>query len=67
MVSDRKSALEHVTKARDIVAKQRKLIAEIRARGGDCGNMEDMLWVFERSLAIFEDDLAAITKDQIPA
>jgi hypothetical protein len=29
--------------------------------------MEDMLWVFERSLAIFEDDLAAITKDQIPA
>jgi hypothetical protein len=67
MVSDRKSALKRVTKARDIVAKQRKLIAEIRARGGDCGNMEDMLWVFERSLAIFEDDLAAITKDQIPA
>jgi hypothetical protein len=29
--------------------------------------VEDMLWVFERSLAIFEDDLAAITKDRIPA
>jgi hypothetical protein len=67
MVSDRKSALKRVTEARDIVAKQRKLIAEIRACGGDCGKVEDMLWVFERSLAIFEDDLAAITKDRIPA
>jgi hypothetical protein len=67
VVLDRKSALESVTKARDIVAKQRELIAEIKARGGDCGNMEDMLWVFERSLAIFEDDLAAITKEQTPA
>jgi hypothetical protein len=68
MVSDQKArAHRHVTKARDIVARQRDLIAGIRARGGERGKMEDLLSVFERSLAIFEDDLAAITKEQTPA
>jgi hypothetical protein len=66
MVSDGKAlAQQHVTKARSIVARQRELIAEIRARGGDCEKMEDLLSLFERSLAIFEKDLAAITKEQI--
>jgi hypothetical protein len=53
MVSDGKAlAQQHVTKARSIVARQRELIAEIRARGGDCEKMEDLLSLFERSLAI---------------
>jgi hypothetical protein len=44
MVLDRKSlALKHVTKARDLVARQRDLIAAISARGEDCEKMEDML------------------------
>jgi hypothetical protein len=68
MVSDRKAlAQQHVTKAQSIVARQRELIAAIRARGADCGTMEDLLSLFERSLAIFEKDLAAITKEQITA
>jgi hypothetical protein len=65
MLSDRKAlASEHVTKGQHIVARQRKLIAEIRARGGECGEAEDLLSAFERSLAIFEDDLAAILHGQ---
>jgi hypothetical protein len=53
-------AKHHVIKARGIVARQRQLIAEIRARGGDSEKAEDLLSTFERSLAIFEDDLAKI-------
>jgi hypothetical protein len=61
MVPDReKLAYKHVTKGRRIVAGQRELIAEIRARGGECEKAEDLLSTFERSLAIFEDDLAQI-------
>jgi hypothetical protein len=63
LLADRTAcAQEHVTKGRGIVARQRQLIAELRARGGDSENAEDLLAAFERSLAIFEDDLAAIIK-----
>jgi len=55
-------ACEHVAKGRPIVARQRQLITEVRARGGDSERAEDLLAAFERSLAIFEDDLAAILK-----
>jgi hypothetical protein len=55
-------AEEHVTRARHIVERQRNTIGEIRARGGDCAQAEDLLSVFEQSLAIFEDDLAGIVK-----
>jgi ATP phosphoribosyltransferase len=55
-------AQHHVTRARDIIARQRRLIAEIRACGGDSEKAEDLLSTFERSLAIFEDDLAEIVK-----
>jgi hypothetical protein len=59
-------AQDHVTKGRRIVARQRQLIVEIRARGGDSENAEDLLGAFERSLAIFEDDLAWMQrKDRI--
>jgi hypothetical protein len=55
-------AQDHVTGAKSIVARQRALIAEIRARGRDSALAEDLLARFERSLAIFEDDLAEIVK-----
>jgi hypothetical protein len=54
----------HVIKGRRIVARQRELITEIAARGGDCESAQDLLAAFERSLAIFEDDLAAIIKKE---
>ena len=53
-------AHEHVTEGRRIVAKQRELIADLRACGGDSEKAEDLLSAFENSLMIFEDDLAAI-------
>jgi hypothetical protein len=52
----------HVTGGRRIVARQRQLIAQIRACGGDSEKAEDLLSMFERSLATFEDDLAEIVK-----
>jgi len=55
-------ALDHVLRGRRIVARQRSLIAEIRARGGDCTGAEGLLSSFERSLAIFEDDLAILQR-----
>jgi hypothetical protein len=61
--SDRTAlAQDHVTSGRRIVARQRQLIVEIRARGGDCVKAEDLISAFERSLAIFEDDLASVLK-----
>jgi hypothetical protein len=66
LLTDRTARAEqHVTTGRRIVARQRELIGEIRARGADCADAEDLLSVFERSLAIFEDDLAAIVKKRV--
>jgi len=56
-------ARHHVATGRRIVAKQRRLIAEIRARGGDCEDADNLLGAFERTLAIFEDDLAVFMRD----
>jgi hypothetical protein len=58
-------AHRHVTQGRRIVARQRELITEIRDRGADSTSAEDLLSAFERSLAIFEDDLAAIIKKEL--
>jgi hypothetical protein len=57
-------AHDHVVRGRRIVARQRQLIADIRARAGDCANAEELLSAFERSLVIFEDDLAVILKKE---
>jgi uncharacterized protein YmfQ (DUF2313 family) len=51
-------AQDHVNTGRRIVARQRQLIAKIRALGGNAGMAEDLLAAFERSLVIFEADLA---------
>lgn len=56
------TAIRHVERAREIVAKQRVLIAAIRSRGRDAEFAEDLLQRFERSLGIFEADLAELTK-----
>jgi hypothetical protein len=50
-------AIDHVERGRVFVARQRKLVAEIRYRNGDCSRAEDLLSTFERSQSIFEDDL----------
>ena len=48
MVSDRiVLAHEHVTKTRDIIARQHDLIAQIRAQGGPCGQEESLLSTFK--------------------
>ncbi|MCC6780007.1 MAG: hypothetical protein IT537_25805 [Hyphomicrobiales bacterium] len=55
-------ARRHVESGRKIVERQRELIAEIRSRGGDCRTAEDLLARFERTLSVFEDDLADLMK-----
>jgi hypothetical protein len=64
MPTEPRSARAHrrVTQGRRIVARQRELILEIRNRGADSRRAEDLLSAFEGSLAIFEDDLAAIVR-----
>jgi len=54
-------AQEHIIKGRRIIARQRRLIEEIRARKGDTISAEELLAQFERSLAVFEEDLVAIS------
>jgi hypothetical protein len=55
-------ALQHVEKGRVIVARQRVLIDRIRAFNGNASSAEELLGTFERSLAIFEDDLTELEK-----
>jgi hypothetical protein len=55
MFLDRKAlAYKHVIDGRRIVSRQREVIG----LGGNCGPAEELLVSFERSLAIFEHDLA---------
>ena len=57
-------AQRHVRRGREIVSRQRELIAEIRAGQRDASSAEDLLRRFENSLAIFESDLADIERRQ---
>jgi len=57
-------AQRHVRRGREIVSRQRELIAEIRAGHRDTSSAEDLLQRFENSLAIFESDLADIERRQ---
>ena len=50
-------AERHVVRGREIVARQRQIINTIRAMKGDSTDAEEVLVQFERSLAIFEQDL----------
>jgi pantothenate kinase-related protein Tda10 len=51
-------AERHVRRGREIVARQRKLIADLGAQGSDTQVAEELLAAFERSQELFEDDLA---------
>ena len=48
----------HVHRGREIVLSQRKLIAHLGAQGSDSRVAKELLGAFERSLKVFEDDLA---------
>ena len=53
-------AEHHVRRGREIVARQRELIAELRARTHDTARSEQLLDNFEQSLRAFECDLARL-------
>ena len=53
-------ATRHVAEGRRIVAQQRERVARLKASGRDTTRSEELLDQFERTLAIFEDDLKAI-------
>lgn len=53
-------AIRHVAQGRQIVESQRQLIDHLKAIGRPTGEAERMLYVYESSLRIFEDDLARL-------
>jgi hypothetical protein len=65
MTSDhyRNQARTHVEKGRVIVQRQRETIKRLRELGHDAEGAEGLLEQFERSLAIFEDDLRTIDSE----
>lgn len=57
-LSDRTTlATRHVVRGREIVAGQRELIERLRQLGCDTTASRELLAEFERTQAIFEDDL----------
>jgi len=63
--SRREMAERHVRRGREIVLRQRELVAEIEARGLDSKTEEGLLVAFERSLALFEWDLEMVRREAI--
>ncbi len=53
----REMALRHVNKGREIIAAQLALIERLRAAGKDTTKSANLLASFERSQAMFVDDL----------
>jgi hypothetical protein len=53
-------AQNHVQEGREIVARQRRIIAQRKTVGLDSRDAECVLAEFERTLATFEEDLQAI-------
>jgi hypothetical protein len=53
-------AERHVREGRAVVERQREIVAKQIAAGRDATTSRLLLEQFERSLAIFEDDLAAL-------
>jgi hypothetical protein len=56
-------AFRHVTAGRQVVARQRALIEKRKTLGADVSESESLLEQFERTLAIFESDLAELRKN----
>ena len=57
-------AERQVESGQRLIEKQRGLIADKKARGLDAGASEQLLASFERSQAVFQEELAAIDADQ---
>ena len=55
-------AERQVASGRQVIARQRELIAGKKARGLDTAASEQLLASFERSQAVLEEELAAIEK-----
>jgi hypothetical protein len=55
--------VQHVQGARKIVDRQRRLVADRMAAGRDTAAAEQLLREFERTLAIFEGELADAEKN----
>jgi hypothetical protein len=60
--SHRALAERHVTRGREIVSEQRKIIKRLRAINANTTQATELLEAFERSQMIFEDDLAEIKR-----
>ena len=58
-------AQSHVQEGREIVARQRRIIAQRQVAGLDTRDAESVLREFERTLATFEEDLQAIQNRQL--
>ena len=53
-------AQSHVQEGREVVTRQRRIIAQRKTVGLDTRDAESVLADFERTLATFEEDLQAI-------
>jgi len=53
----------HVISGREVIRRQRDLIARKQADGRTTDDSEELLALFERTQTIFEDDLARITRE----
>jgi len=56
-------AERHVAKGRAIVTRQREPIARLRALDANTEEAVKLLELFKRTLKLFENDLAAINRD----
>jgi hypothetical protein len=57
-------ARHHVSKGRAVLSRHRQLVANQQARGLDAAISEELLVQFERSQAIFEEDLERLLREQ---
>jgi hypothetical protein len=55
-------AARHVRTGREIVRRQRRLVADLQAGGHSTANAGSLLAIFERLLAVMEGDLASIQR-----
>jgi len=57
-------AYRHVASGRSVLARQRSVITKKNKLGIDVSGSEELLVVFEKSQAIFEDDLERLLREQ---
>jgi len=57
-------AFRHVVQGRRLVARQRQVVERLALNGCDTTNAEQILDLFVRTLAIFEDDLTRLSAQE---